>query len=216
MDYSNILINFSFAFLAGVSSLFHPCAFALLPGYTAYLIGSKSLTQGIKSGLTFTLGLITILAILGALLSTVGGFLIDIIPWLQIVVAFAIIFLGLVQILNLNLPSLSPRIRVKKGLMGLFIFGLGFGLVISGCSAPVFFSVILYSFLSGIQNGVLALASYGLGMGTITMVVSVITLRTKKSMMNRLIQYSTMINWTIGLILIIVGLYILYNSLLLI
>lgn len=212
----NILLNFTFAFLAGVSSLCHPCAFALLPGYIAFLVGSRTSTDAIFSGLIFTSGLITVLAILGALLSFIGGVLIRFVPWLQILVAIAIILLGIVQILNLNLPSFASKISLKKGLLGLYIFGLGFGLVISGCSAPVFFSVILYSFISGFQNGVLALASYGFGMGVITMAVSIITIRTKHSFIHKLNRYSNQINWIIGSILILVGLYILYNSLLLI
>ena len=205
--------SFTFPFLAGVSSLFHPCSFALLPGYMAYLIESKSMNRGILAGLVFTSGLVTTLSIIGALLSFVGSFLIAYLPWLQLVVAAAIVLLGLIQIFQLNLPSFMPRMRVSKGIVGLYLFGLGFGLVISGCSAPVFFSIILYSFVSGFQNGVLTLASYGLGMGLVTMAVSIITLRTKQSMMNQIARYSNWINRITGIVLIVAGLYILNSAL---
>jgi len=184
-----------------------------LPGYIAYLVESKSLTHGVFSGLVFTSGLITVLAILGALLSSIGGILVTYMPWLQSIVGVAIIVLGLLQIIGLGLPSFSPRINLKKGTLGLYVFGLGFGLVISGCSAPVFFSIILYSFISGLQNGILALASYGFGMGLITMAVSLITLRTKQSMMSKITQYSTWIDRATGAILIAAGLYILLVAL---
>ncbi len=205
--------SFTFPFLAGVSSLFHPCSFALLPGYMAYLIESKSMNRGILAGLVFTSGLVTVLSIIGALLSFVGSFLIAYLPWLQLVVAAAIVLLGVIQLAQLNLPSFMPRMRVSKGIVGLYLFGLGYGLVISGCSAPVYFSIILYSFISGFQNGILTLASYGLGMGIITMAVSIITLRTKQSMMNQIARYSNWINRITGTVLIVAGLYILNSAL---
>ena len=213
MVFDSVLVDFTFAFLAGVSSLCHPCAFTLLPGYIAYLVESRTLTRGILSGLIFTSGLITVLAILGALISYMGSFLIRFIPWLQLIVGIAIVIMGLIQIFNFNLPSFSPRIKVKKGFAGLYLFGLGFGLVISGCSAPVFFSIIFYSFISGFQNGILVLASYGFGIGVITIAVSIITLRAKKSMLNKISQYYDWINRITGIILIIAGVYILYIGL---
>ncbi|MEM3004809.1 MAG: cytochrome c biogenesis protein CcdA, partial [Candidatus Bathyarchaeia archaeon] len=97
--------------------------------------------------------------------------------------------------------------------LGMGVFGLGFGLVISGCSAPIFFTIILYSFISGIQNGVVALAAYGLGMGLITMAVSLVTLRTKQTILNRVSQYSKWIDRVTGAILIIAGLYIVFVAL---
>lgn len=205
----NLLVHFTFAFLAGVSSLCHPCSFALIPGYIAYLVESKSLSHGILVGSIFTSGLITALAILGTLLSFVGSILIKFIPWLQLAVGFMIILLGLLQMVDLSLPSYSPKIQVKKGVLGLYLFGIGFGLVISGCSAPVFFSIILYSFISGLQNGILTLAAYGLGMGVITIAVTVATLKTKQTMLNQLNRYSNWINRITGIILVAAGLYIL-------
>ena len=209
----DMLGNLAFPFLAGFSSLFHPCSFALLPGYMAYLIESKSLDRGILAGLVFTSGLVTVLSIIGALLSFVGSVLIAFLPLLQLVVAVTIVLLGLIQMLQLNLPSFMPRMQLAKGIIGLYVFGLGFGLVISGCSAPVFFSIILYSFISGFQKGVLTLASYGLGMGLITMVVSIITLRTKQFMLSQITRYSSWISRITGIVLIVAGLYILNSAL---
>jgi cytochrome c biogenesis protein CcdA len=212
-----VLFRFIFAFLAGISSLCHPCSFSLLPGYVAYLAASnhpnQSSSHGTIAGLMFTAGIVTTLLILGALISSVGGFVIGFMPWLQIVVGIAIIGLGVVQMFELNLPHLSPRITIRNGLLGLYIFGLAFGLVISTCSAPIFFSLILYSFISGFQNGILALASYGLGVGAIVISVSIITGRAKTAITNKLTQYSTWINRIIGSILIIAGAYICYISL---
>jgi cytochrome c-type biogenesis protein len=193
--------------------LLHPCSFALIPGYIAYLVESKSSTHGILSGLIFTAGLISVLAILGALISFVGGILVTVLPWLQLIVALSIIFLGLIQISGLTMDSIAPRFKVKRGFIGLYVFGLAFGLVISGCSAPVFFSIMLYSFISGIQNGILTLISYGLGMGIITMAVSVLTLRTKQTILKKINRYSNWINRITGIILIVAGLYILRNAL---
>ena len=209
----SLLFVASLAFLAGVSSLAHPCSFSLLPGYIAYLVGSKSPIFEVFSGLVFTSGIVTTLAILGALLSSIGGLIMNIMPWVQIVIAIAIVFLGIVQITDLNLPSFSPRMKLGKGYVGLYLLGVGFGLVISACTAPVFISVILYSFISGFQNGIVALVSYGLGMGIIFTATSVITLKAKKSLMNRITQHSVWINRIMGSILVIAGLYIAYISL---
>jgi len=209
----SIMFVATLAFLAGVSSLGHPCSLSLLPGYIAYLVGSKSPIFEVFSGVVFTSGIVTTLAILGALLSSIGSFIMSVLPWVQIVVAIAIIFLGVAQIIDLNLPSFSPRMKLGKGYFGLYLLGAGFGLVISACTAPVFISVILYAFISGFQNGIVALVSYGLGMGIVFTATSVITLKAKKSLMNKITQHSIWINRVMGSILVIAGLYIAYISL---
>jgi threonine/homoserine/homoserine lactone efflux protein len=50
-------------------------------------------------------------------------------------------------------------------------------------------------------------------MGVVTVAVSVITIRTKQSMLNQVARYSNLINRVTGIVLIVAGLYILNSAL---
>lgn len=67
--------------------------------------------------------------------------------------------------------------------------------------------------MSGVQNGIVALVPYGLGIGMVFTTTSVIILKCKKSLMNKITQHSVWINRIVGSILAVAGLYIEYISL---
>ena len=85
MSLETLAFDLAFAFSAGIFSIFSPCSFPLLPGYIAYMVGSKaSGKKAVLVGGICTLGFLTVFTILGAVASSVGSIFIRYLPWLQL------------------------------------------------------------------------------------------------------------------------------------
>ena len=202
-----------FAFSAGVFSLFSPCSYALLPGYVSYYLGAEfGVVKALTGGLACTLGLITVFAVVGGLASSLGELVPPIIPQLDIVAGIIIIIMGLRNLLDLKMPFIYPDIMpsVKQGFLGLYIFGIVYGLVGVGCSAPIFVSVLFYSMSKGIAQGVLSFITYALGMGVPLIVTTVLLSQARDYLIQRINMATERIQRSSGAVLIIVGLYLIY------
>ncbi|MBQ03625.1 hypothetical protein CL673_02800 [Candidatus Bathyarchaeota archaeon] len=202
-----------FAFSAGVFSLFSPCSYALLPGYVSYYLGAEfGVVKALTGGLACTLGLITVFAVVGGLASSLGELVPQIIPQLDIVAGIIIIIMGLRNLLDLKMPFIYPDIMpsVKQGFLGLYIFGIVYGLVGVGCSAPIFVSVLFYSMSKGIFYGVLSFITYALGMGVPLIVTTVLLSQARDYLIQRINMATERIQRSSGAVLIIVGLYLIY------
>ena len=96
----------SFAFSVGWFAALNPCGFAMLPAYTAYLLGregkqthaSRSVLAGILGGVAMTFGVVLVLAGVGGLISAVGTAIARFFPWFNILVGLAIAALGIAKI----------------------------------------------------------------------------------------------------------------------
>lgn len=212
MPPETLAFDLAFAFSAGVFSIFSPCSFALLPGYIAYMAGSKaSGKKAVAVGVVCTLGFMTVFTTLGAVASSVGSIFIRYMPWIQLVAALLIIVLGLTMLLNIQLPlpMMSLRTRENIGLLGMYTFGLTYGLA-STCAAPIFFSIVLYAFVGGILRGIAISLTFSLGMGFVFIVVAILTAEAKKSVVQKAEALTQWIRRLSGLVLITVGAYLFY------
>ncbi|MDH5689681.1 MAG: cytochrome c biogenesis CcdA family protein [Candidatus Bathyarchaeota archaeon] len=208
----------AFALASGVFSLLSPCGFALLPAFVSYRLGSKaSIKEAFASGVILTLGILTILSVLGSITATVGSFIIRHIPWINVIIAFLIISLGFTTLANIQLPSLTvpPRFTQGKGLAGLYAFGIAYGLGTSACTAPIFLSILIYGATIGTTKGVLMLSLYALGMGVGFIIVSVLTAGARDPMLKRISGLTPKIHKLSGLAIIVFGIYLLCQDLVL-
>jgi cytochrome c-type biogenesis protein len=206
----------AFALASGLLSLLSPCGFAILPAFVSYRLGSKaSVKKAFASGAVSTLGILTVLSLLGSAAATVGSFVVQNIPWINVVVAISIILLGFVMLADIPLPSLPipPRYIKAKGFVGLYGFGVAYGLGASACTAPIFFSILIYAATIGIVNGVLILSLYALGMGAGLIAVSVLTAGAMDLMLKKISGITPKIHKLSGLAIIIFGVYLLYQDL---
>ena len=204
-----------FAFTAGLLSLFSPCGYALLPGYISYYLGSDfSVVKAVTGGLVCTLGLMTLYSVVGVLASGLGAVLSTVIPVVNLVAGLLMIAMGAATLLRVNLPFIqvgaSPSRR--QGLVGLYLFGLVYGIAGVGCSAPVFISVFFYALSGGALNGVLTFLVYGLGMGLPLIVTSVLVARAKEVMIGRISRATERLQWVSGVVLVAVGIYLIYYN----
>jgi cytochrome c-type biogenesis protein len=204
-----------FAFTAGLLSLFSPCGYALLPGYISYYLGSDfSVVKAVTGGLVCTLGLMTLYSVIGVLASGLGAVLSTVIPMVSLVAGLFMIVMGVASLLHVNLPFIqvgaSPSRR--QGLVGLYLFGLVYGVASVGCSAPVFISVFFYALAGGVLNGVLTFLVYGLGMGLPLIVTSVLVAGAKEVMIGRISRATERLHRVSGVVLVAVGIYLIYYN----
>lgn len=203
----------AFAFTAGIISIFSPCGYALLPGYVSYYLGFDfSIVRGIYGGLACTLGLLTVFSIIGFLASSLGLLLQQIIPLLDLTAAIILVVIGATMLLEIQLPFLSVNVgpSKKKGLPGLYIFGIVYGMAGVGCSGPIFISVFIQSITKGLVNGLAIFAAYAVGMGIPLVITSIMLAMAKDYLITRITKITPKIHRLSGIVLILVGVYLTY------
>ncbi|MFQ5950832.1 MAG: cytochrome c biogenesis CcdA family protein [Candidatus Geothermarchaeales archaeon] len=206
--------DLAFSFTLGVFSLLSPCAFPLLPGYISYLLGSgERKVGGMSAGLTVTLGMVTSLALLGIAVAMVGGVLLSYVPYLELVVGISIIAFGLLMVAEIPFPAIMP-IRGfsggKQGVSGLYTFGFGYGLAVSTCSAPIFFTLLAFSLVQGFLIGVGTFVFYALGMGAVFVVITLFIGEARSALTQKMGRLTFWLHRIGGLGLVGAGIYLLY------
>lgn len=203
----------AFAFTAGILSIFSPCGYALLPGYVSYFLGSDfSVARGVYGGLACTLGLMTVFSVVGVLASSLGALLQSLIPLLDLLAAAILISMGMVMLLEIQLPYISVNVDPsrRRGLPGFYLFGIVYGMAGVGCSAPIFLSVLFHAMTKGLINGLLTFAAYAVGMGIPLVATGVLLAEAKDYVIARITRITPRLHRLSGVILILVGAYLAY------
>lgn len=211
------IVSIWWPFSAGVLVLLSPCGYALIPGYISYHLGSEvSVSRALQGGIISTIGLVTVFSILG-----LGSFLISglIRPYLTLLTVFSaivIMIMGLLILSGFSFPSTFLRLQgsSKRGMTGFFIFGIAYGLGAAGCTAPVFFSVLLFGMLDGgMFGGILTFTFYALGVGIPLIITSILVATTKRSMISKIRDITPKLHRFSGVVMILVGIYLIYTYL---
>lgn len=213
MAEQSLLTSVMLAYTAGSFSLLSPCGVALIPGYLAHGVGTNSTVQKALAGsLLATLGMMTPLSVLGAIAGLLGRFFIQYVPTLQLVAGILIVGLGITLLADKALPSILAirSLSRSSGLLGMYLVGFTYGLTITGCSAPIFLSILLYAFVGSPTEGVTILSSYALGMGTVFIVLGLVAAEARSLIARRIASKGRLIRMLAGLTLIGVGLYLFY------
>jgi cytochrome c-type biogenesis protein len=158
------------------------------------------------------MGLITVFTFIGLLASFLGEILPQIVPLLDLVAGVFLIVMGVLTLKEVQLPypTLPVGLSRRRDLLGLYAFGVAYGLAGVGCSAPIFLSVLLYSISKGITVGVLSFILYALGMGAPLILTTILLAQTKGYIINRIKSFTPWLQKLSGAILILVGLYLFY------
>jgi cytochrome c-type biogenesis protein len=108
------------------------------------------------------------------------------------------------------LSSYAAKLGGKSSDSGLVMYGVGYGLAVMGCQAPVFIALIFAGLgAGGAVQAILVFLSFSIGMGCMMVTVSLLAGTAKRAMLDRLKALMPYINRACGLILILVGLYFL-------
>jgi cytochrome c-type biogenesis protein len=200
-------------FLAGMLALFSPCSFPMLPGYISYYLGAKiSLKRAIFGGIVCILGLFIVFSIIGLIVFIFHIFIIS--SFLGFIAGIIIIFMGISMIIEIKFPkffiiSRTPR---QKGLIGLFLYGIAYGLATFGCSAPISLSIIFYSIATNSPlYGIIAFIIYTIGMGIPIIIITILIAKTKNLIIKRVMKIIPRLQKISGIVLIIIGSYLIYS-----
>ncbi|MGD8566388.1 MAG: cytochrome c biogenesis protein CcdA [Candidatus Bathyarchaeota archaeon] len=200
--------------MAGVFALLSPCGYPMLPGYISYYLGSKlSVEKALRGGVTCALGLLTVYSIIGIIVSAIGGVISPYIPFLELVAGVAIIVMGVFMIIEIRFLTFFERLRapINKGLIGLFLYGIVYGLATLGCSAPIFFSIVLYAIVSGgALFGFVTFFFYAVGMSFPILLTTILVAKAKQLMLNKIMDITPLLQKISGLILVGIGIYLIY------
>lgn len=208
------LTGLTFAFTAGIFSLLSPCGYALLPGYISYHLGSElPVRKAILGGLLSLAGLATVFSCIGFVASIANVLLSQLIPLLELAAAIIIVFMGISILVKIRIPSISMQVKIpkQKGLIGLYVFGIAYGLASVGCSAPIFFSILAYAVaMEGFLSSTITFLVYTIGMGTPLILTSILVAEAKRLTIERVAKATSWLQKFSGIFLILVGIYLLY------
>ena len=181
------LIPLGWAFVAGLVASVNPCGFFMLPAYLSYQLGTPDALQSSRArrvsralglGVVVTSGFLLILAAVGLVIASGGQWLTRTFPYAGVTIGVALTLLGAWMLQSGRTIGLLAASRAyvvpHRSVRNVFLFGIAYAAGSLSCTLPVFLLVVGTSLAS---NGLLAsfsqFISFGLGMGTILMVVTI-------------------------------------------
>lgn len=222
-------ISFPAAFIAGLLSFFSPCILPLIPSYFTFITGFslEKLIQDenteirkkvVLSTLLFVFGFSFVFILMGASASYLGGLFFQYRKFIRITGGILIIVLGIHLTGLIRIPGLDIEKRIhldQKPLhfLGTFIIGMAFGAGWSPCIGPLLGSILI---VAGSQEtvwqGTVLLGIYSAGLAIPFIIMSVfinfVLIFIKKAA--KTIKY---INAVAGILLIVMGLFLVANKL---
>lgn len=179
------------AFSAGVIATFNPCGFAMLPAYLSYYITGtteqvsidRNVVGGVRVGLAMTAGVLLLFLVAGGALSAIGTGIARYLPAVNLAIGSVIAVLGLALLVrpafSLTAPvgnplAHRPQLVESRGARAFYVFGAGYGMASLGCTLPIFLVVITQALAAGgFLSGLAVFLAYGLGMGSVLLLLSV-------------------------------------------
>ncbi|MCO4780946.1 MAG: sulfite exporter TauE/SafE family protein [Candidatus Cloacimonetes bacterium] len=172
------------AFLWGLMASLTPCVYPMIPITVSLFSGEEnsSLFKRFSKALVYVLGIVLVYAVLGLLTAKLGQ---DLGSWMAkpivvwpIVILMLALSLSMFGFFELDLPySVKEKLNSVEGdnYIALFFMGAAMGFVAAPCVGPFAGAIITWL----IQNpnspifGFFLMASFGLGMGTLFIVIAV-------------------------------------------
>jgi cytochrome c-type biogenesis protein len=220
VEFDSPLTLAAFGFVAGIGAFFAPCAFALFPGYISYYLtsvgtGRESAGRSLVLGLTCAAGSAVFFALAGGAIALVGGVISSYLIATKPVIALAVALLGLGLVADVRLPSVSlplgPVGRTLPRATGLFLYGFGYALASTGCTLPIYVSIIVLPLTSGFSGAALVtFASFASAMAVMMLLTSLLVGLARASLLRRLQASTVWIKRVSGVVLIAAGLYLGY------
>ncbi|WP_413828787.1 cytochrome c biogenesis CcdA family protein [Methanobrevibacter sp. UBA412] len=195
---------FIISFLVGITSVLSPCVLPVIPIIIAYSFLERDKIET----LVFTLGLFSVFFVIIILSMIFTATITHYLHWIRILASLILIFLGLVLLFNLNLFNFNLRVKNNKtGLLKSFLMGLVTSLAWAPCYGSYLLSLMSVTISKGnvVYTG-LNLLSYTLGFAFTIYLIGFIVSEINFKKIN---EWSNIINRICGLIILIVGVYML-------
>jgi cytochrome c-type biogenesis protein len=210
------------AFAAGLVATVNPCGFAMLPAYLSYFMGIEdedqsrvgALRGALVVGAIVSSGFLVVFGLAGILITAGFRVVIDVIPWVAIVVGVAVIGLGMALVrgyeLKVGLPK-AGKAASGRGYRSVFLFGISYAVASLSCTLPVFLTVVATQVTRGsFVSGIATFVAYGAGMAVVLMAVTIAIAVGKQTLIARLRGSARHISRVSGVILIAAGVYIVW------
>jgi len=210
------------SFLAGLLSFLSPCVLPLVSIYFFYITGisakelkEKSLTgtERVKifiNSLLFIAGFATVFILIGAASANLIGNIFAY-KWVNVVLAFVIILFGINVAGFIKFDFLQYEKRLNLQNAGAFLLGFSFAFGWTPCIGPIFGTIIGMAATEP-AKAVSMMVLYTLGLATPFILMALFTVWSMK-LIEKMKKYMGIIEKVSGLLLISVGLYILYKTL---
>lgn len=212
------------AFFAGFVSFLSPCVLPLIPGYLAYLSGSKleesqsHRKEIFLNSIFFVLGFSILFALLGVLLNTVlSSVAYSAQAWLSriggaIIIFFGLYLTGLIKIAFLEREhKVKVTTKFKSRYLTSALFGAAFAAGWSPCVGAVLGAVLALAATSPGSSFALLIA-YSIGLGIPFLLIGLFTVPASK-LINKYAKVAHYINLVFGIILILLGILIFTQTL---
>ncbi len=217
------------AFGAGFLSFISPCVLPLIPGYLSFVSGVSleemkdnaavaAKRQVIITSLAFVLGFSLVFIALGASASVLGKFLFQNSSILSKAAGILVIIFGLHTMGVFRLPFLETEKRLHAGskpktLAGAVMVGMAFGFGWTPCIGPILSGILtLAGSKDTVQEGVVMLAVYSLGLG-IPFLLASLTINKFFTVSATLRRHYHAIEVTSGVLLVSIGLLLFTDQL---
>ncbi len=210
-------VSITSAFVAGLLTFLAPCTLPLIPAYIAFLAGNSKKEESVlvKRSISFVLGFSTLIITIGVFVSQIGRFVTANRGLLVMIggglfILFGISLLGLIKI-PIDSSGLPAKLRPNSNFAA-FMLGIVFAFGWSPCVGPILGSIYVLAAQSGSSlEGTLLLSAYALGHGLPFVLFAYFYDKSTKAV-DILSKWTSKINKGAGLILIIIGLFMILGK----
>lgn len=215
-------IPFALAFTAGLVATLNPCGFAMLPAYLAYFAGldgpgevgtAGPIGRALRVGATVSVGFLLVFGLAGLLISAGVGVVVDVMPWIALVVGIGLAAVGIAVVAGLELSVRLPGLGrgQRGGTRGAMMFGVSYAVASLSCTLPVFLVVVAGTIPQlGLVSGLVTFLVYALGMATMLLLVTLALALGRRTLVDRLRASGRFIERIAGAILAVAGGYIVF------
>jgi len=200
-------------FVAGAASFLAPCCIGMLPAYFGFLLNTttdqprpRALARGTA---LMGVGILSVYAVLAALLAVAGASLRHWIPLLAPVLAVLIIATGMAMLLGFDWTRLGRR-KGADNPRGFYGFGLAYGLAAFGCTGPAFLPIIGAGFLESVPRGLAVFAAFAVAILIFLGLASALVAVGDQSLWRRLMAHTKTIQRVSAALMIAGGAYVLW------
>lgn len=203
------------AFGAGIVSVLSPCILPLLPAVLATSAGKNKLRP-----LAIVLGVIISFTLMGIITSAFGAAFRTHLGQLKILAEIMIIIMGFALLFEIDLFNSFSKFPLlarmnEEGPVSGFLLGLSLGVLWIPCIGPILGSILTMVALDttngALTNGALTLSFYSMGFA-VPMLVLAYSVHFSSSKMRLISKYDAVFKKIGGIILMLVGLWMVYQN----
>ncbi|MFA4891087.1 MAG: cytochrome c biogenesis CcdA family protein [Candidatus Gracilibacteria bacterium] len=221
------------AFLAGIVSVFSPCILPIIPGYFAFMSGqSRQNKTTLLHAVLFTLGFSIVFITFGAVIGSLGQFLVihkralEIIGGI-IIILFAIQLSGLLYKIPFfrfllkekrfglgfgSSSSHSAGLASSTGLLKSLLAGIVFAFGYSPCYGPILGSIFTLALAeTSFNKGILLFGAYALGMALTFVTIAILASKASNAV-NKTKKFSKYFGIIMSIFLLLLGISMLSGN----